>query len=255
MLLAAIGVFVNACGSSNSIAGSTLTQATFDSFLSTASAFTSLKTELATDEATIASLKASSAAVFIRAPNAPTVKVMRRSTESVGGSNTAITKAALPSPCTWTLTGRPTSSDPMQSDVVSGVSCSGYYFNISGAASASDNAYLQPLNTAVYFDGTNCTGTAYVSNIPATAITGGIVFGLNPNDGFTQSDALNSAYYWYIPANSALQFVPMQSNWNPGANSCTNAAGDVSGYIAIQNDPTVTGIANAPIQGPVLVSN
>lgn len=246
----ACAVIVNACGSGSSSASDTLTQAQFDSMLASSAAFKTLQTQVAAIP---------SPAVYIKAPNAPSIQMVRRTTESVGGGSTQAQTAALPSPCTWTLTGRPTSSDPLQSNIYSGVSCTGYYFDISGAATASDQGIIQGLVGAeIDFDGTNCTGNAYVRAVPQTAIVNGFVFGLNPQDpGFQGTDPSNPAYYWYVPAGETPTTVQSLSMWRNGAGCSNNpsVAALNEAYPILPNDSSVTGIPSAPVPGPVLISN
>lgn len=246
------GFTLYACGagSSSAVTG-TLTQAQFDSLLSTSSAFTSLKAQVAA---------IGSPAVYIKAPNAPTVAVNRRMTESVGGGSTSTTTAALPSPCNWTLTGRPTSSDPLQSSLASGVSCTGYYFTISEAATSSDNGVIQPFpaTLALQFDGAGCTGNMYVGEfsyngnpgIGTGAITNGAVFRYDPSN----TGPTDASTYYMVPANESSQTVTIQSIY--AARGCQSVGPlSVSAWAVSANDPTVTGIQNAPVPGPVLISN
>ena len=122
------GALLWGCNGGSSSATSTLTQAQFDSMLASSATFKVLQAQVAAIP---------SPAVYIKAPNAPNIQMVRRSTESVGGGSTQIQAAALPSPCTWTLTGRPVSSDPLVSSIYAGVSCTGYYFDISEIGRAS----------------------------------------------------------------------------------------------------------------------
>ena len=242
------GALLWGCNGGSSSATSTLTQAQFDSMLASSATFKVLQAQVAAIP---------SPAVYIKAPNAPNIQMVRRTTESVGGGSTQAQTAALPSPCNWTLTGRPPTSDPIQSDTYSGISCAGYYFNISGAATSNDDATVQQLggNQYVAFDAANCTGNAYVIDLPAVAVVNGIVFGMNPQDpNFQGNDPSNPAYYWYVPAAEAVSTVSMLSEWQPGV-GCSNNTASLTGYSALTNDPSVTGIPSAPIPGPVLISN
>lgn len=242
------GFTLYACGagSSSAVTG-TLTQAQFDSLLSTSSAFTSLKAQVDA---------IGSPAVYIKAPNAPTVTVNRRMTESVGGGSTSITAAALPSPCTWTLTGRPTSSDPLQSNIYSGVSCSGYYFNISSAPTASDSGILQQPDTTsgqitLYFDQPGCVGNPYIYGLSAAAMAQGAVMRVDATGA--DPTGVDPNTYYYLPPGSSPSPVATQSAMYKG--SCTGLITTGGQYKLLPNDPTVTGVPSAPIPGPISIAN
>lgn len=252
------GMVLYACGAGTSSAVTgTLTQAQFDSLLSTSSAFTSLKAQVAA---------IGSAAVYIKAPNATaySARSASRRTESVGGSNTGVMPAATTGcPGIGTLTGRPTSSDPLQSSIASGISCTGYYFDVSMAATSSEYGYIQwvPATAQLAWDGTNCTGNMYVgiNGFGTGAATNGAVFRWAPGGegaaGLTaSSEADTSTYYEVKPG--AAQTVTVLST-NGGADStCTPATiSGFVGYAVIPNNVTDSGIESAPIQGPIVITN
>lgn len=146
------GFVLYACGGSSSTAGGTITQAQFDQMLQASTLFTALQNQVP--------------AVFIKAPNmkayAARTMTMRR-TYAVGATSP---QPQLTGTCTGigTLTGRPNSSDPISSGILSGVSCTGYYFDISEAADSTQNGVIQKLPTSVVimFDGAGCTGNMYI---------------------------------------------------------------------------------------------
>lgn len=247
-----VGALVACGGSSVASSGSSgLTQTEVQALIS--AAVTPLQSQIAVLQSQVNSLQASSgaskAAVFIRAPNA--AQVMARQTRGMQ-SEPSITRA-LPSPCNWTLTGRPNTSNPISDNTYAGVSCTGYYFLITGAATG-DVAGIQAPNTlVVQWDGPSCTGNAYVvQGVSAGARVNGFVFVTNFNNAVADP---NASDYWYVaPATPLTNNVAAMSSFTPGM-GCTSVSGTIVGWAALPNDESVTGIPSAPVPGPVLISN
>src|SRR5256885_1960993 len=203
----------------------------------------------------VATLQHSAApAVFIRAPNAPAVKLAPRASDKI----TAFATSAA-STCTGlgTLTGRPSDSDPIKSDNVSGVSCAGFYFTVSGGAASTATALVQPLQSAlaVWFDSPNCTGSAYVSvangsaqSLSSGALANGAVFRAYA----AVNDPTDVSSYWMLKPGTA-KVAPLLLSYLQGLQcSATSLSFDV--YQLEPNDPTVSGVPSAPIPGPVTIS-
>ncbi|MDE2101216.1 MAG: hypothetical protein KGL39_28480 [Patescibacteria group bacterium] len=256
---AAVGILVACSGSSSADTG--LTQSQVQTMIT--AAVSPLQQQIATLQTQVQTLQASTgsvARVFITAPNASAATALAR----------RVTRASSGAPCTGigTLTGRPSTSDPMSSGLYSGISCTGYYFDISGAI-AGGVANLQPLPYAQYivaYDGANCTGDAYLVPRSDTVDTlqilaqSGMVFLFDPNT-VTPSPTV-AANYWYLKAGTtAVPFTEASLSYGALAQPCTDASVTVSGFsftsgFPIQaNDSAVTGIPSAPIPGPVLISN
>lgn len=245
-----VGVLVACGGSSVASSGSSgLTQADVQQMITAAVA--PLNQQIAALQTQVAQLSAAQpqkAAVFIRAPNA--VLASARSTR-------AITRA-LPSPCNWTLTGRPQTSDPISDNLYAGVSCTGYYFLITAAATGG-TAGIQPSSALmVGWDGPGCTGNAYVINGVSTgAAVNGFVFVANTTQpGFFGPDA-NPADYYYVAAGSARAMgVTLASIWTGAQPGVCQPGGIVAdGYPALANDESITGVPSVPVPGPVLISD
>lgn len=189
-------------------------------------------------------------AVFIHSPNlqGSAKEQLQRIVRATGGTCTGL----------GTLTGRPMNSDPISSNNVSGISCTGFYFTISGAATASDTAVVQPLqgNLTVWYDGPNCTGNAYVSvaqlndqSLSAGALANGAVFRAYQNGA---DDPMNAASYLMLKPGTAVSDPVLMSSL---ANLQCTAQGGISFdvYQLAANDETVSGVPSAPIPGPVTV--
>lgn len=247
-----VGVLV-ACGGS-SVADSNsndLTQAQVQTMI--ASAVTPLQSQIADLQSQVQALQAKSgssqAAVFIRAPNA----AMARQTRTIGGS--LASTRGLPAPCNWTLTGRPTTSDPIGGNTYAGVSCTGYYFLITGSVAGGLSGVMRSANIGIGWDGPGCTGNAYVtSGVSPGATVNGFVFAVNvANPAYVGPDT-NPADYYYVPAASQPVTVTIASYFQDGR-GCLSGGALANAYAALPNDESVTGIPSAPIPGPVLISN
>lgn len=250
VLLAALSaILLYACGSSGSSASSGLSQSDVQAMIT--AAVTPLQQQIATLQGQVSTLQQSgSPAIFIRAPNAPAIaiKAQLRGTSS---------KATTTTTCTGlgTLTGRPDNSDPITSNNLSGVSCTGYYFTVSGAATASDTAIVQapPSAVTIGFDAPNCTGNAYVianfngTSMSQTALANGAVI--------TIGNPTVAANYWMLKPNTAVTTPNILSAFNsaPNYGGCFSWSGSLSAYALAPNDPTVSGVPSAPITGPVTI--
>lgn len=242
-----------ACGSSGSVAStgsSGLTQAQVQALIS--QAVTPLQNQIATLQSQVGALQSSSSAapaIFIRAPNAPAVKV--------ASQPRGVSAKATPSTCTGigTLTGRPNNSDPLSTDNISGVSCTGYYFTISGAATSADSAIVQPAPAAVTigYDGPGCTGNAYaLASFNGTGITEGAVANGAVFRAYSgTNDPTNPSSYLMLKAGTTLSSPNILSVLQ--GSSCSSFSGQLSGYPLVTNDQTVSGVASAPIPGPVTI--
>lgn len=237
-------ILLSACGGGSSTSSSGLTQSQVQTLISQAVA--PLQQQVTTLQGDISTLQQStSPAVFIRAPNAPAIAIKA---QSRGTSR----KATAPT-CTGlgTLTGRPTDSDPLATDDISGVSCSGYYFTISGAATSAQSGDIQgpPASVRVWFDAPNCTGNAYVTVNPS----GGLSQGALANGAvFTIGDPTVAANYLMLKPGTASSQPNLQSDLQSG--TCTNTAvSQLVVYPLVTNDSTVSGVPSAPIAGPVTI--
>lgn len=239
-------VFLYACGSSGSQASSSsgLTQSQVQTLI--AQALAPVQQQVSTLQSQVSALQGSATpAVFIRAPNAPAIAIKA---QARGTSQ----KATAPT-CTGlgTLTGRPTDSDPLATDDISGVSCTGYYFTVSGAATSAQSADIQgpPSGVRVWFDAPNCTGNAYVTINPS----GGLSQGALANGAvFTIGDPTVAANYLMLKPGTASSQPNLQSDLQNGA--CTNTAvSQLVVYPLVTNDSTVSGVPSAPIAGPVTI--
>lgn len=261
MVGAAVGVLVACSGSSSADTG--LTQSQVQTMIT--AAVTPLQSEITTLQSQVQALQgtagSTSARVFITAPNASAVTALVRQ---------AVTRGTASTTCTGigTLTGRPATSDPMTSDVYSGISCTGYYFDISGSV-AGGTSDIQQTQFEIGFDGANCTGDAYIvpwgaqPQLPLLA-QAGAVFTAAPSDAFGMrgADWSNAANYWYLKAGTSPVAFTAASFY--AYNQGCLAAGDErlpsplntqAAYPIAANDASVTGIPSAPIPGPVLISN
>lgn len=197
---------------------------------------------------------AAAPAVFIRAPNAPAPKAAR---QGVSIKTTSPSCSGL-----GTLTGRPSDSDPISSDDISGISCTGYYFTVSGAATSSDNAIVQPLlsTIAVLYDSPNCAGNAYVAlgsgftwngvaaGVSSGAVANGAVFRVYMNGS---NDPTNAASYLMLKGGTALSNPLIQSVLVNSA--CQPFNSSLGVYELAPNDQTISGVPSAPIPGPVTI--
>lgn len=251
-LFASVALY--ACGSSGSQAssGAGLTQSQVQALIS--QAVTPLQQQIATLQ------QSSAPAVFIKAPNAPAI--------SIKAQSRGTSQKAAASTCTGlgTLTGRPSDSDPMATDLIAGVSCTGYYFTVSVAATSAQSAQVQPApnNIPVYYDAPNCTGNAYIvvggRGVSQGALANGAVFTtantFDGNPGYVVS-------YWMLePSAASSQPTLLSSSSGDAVNgdptqinqTCTNATTTgMTVYALAPNDPTVSGVPSAPVQGPVTI--
>lgn len=229
----AVAALITACG------GGQATSAADTSQLQ--SEITTLQSQVAQLQTEVAALGAAPA-VFIKAPNAPTVKVAEQ-------MRTASQKATTTSSCTGlgTLTGRPSNSDPIASNLISGVSCAGYYYTLNGAATSADTSTVQPLEASlpVWFDSPGCAGNAYVTvgagsqSLSVGALANGAVFTVNGT-------------YWMLKPGTASAQPNLLSEFVNG-NCINNSVSQLVVYPLAPNDQTVSGVPNAPIQGPVTI--
>lgn len=271
ILSASLAAFVSslillACSGGNGSAASGLTQQQVQALID--AAVQPLQAEIATLQTQVKTLQSNQPAVFITSPNAP--KTVQASTSTTAAAAT----------CTGlgTLTGRPTTSDPMTSSMISGVSCTGYYFTVIGAPNSSSQAVVQPLPSpiALVFTTSDCTGQAYIddgSNYTLSVYKTGDADAANgfiANGGVfrywtSNFDPTIASSYYMLPAGEKSQTIsPMSFAYFNGGSTqlnnvftCqqlnTNGATYGGFYPVKQNDPTVTGIPNGPIQGPVKI--
>lgn len=234
---------LSACGSSSSQAPSGISQSQAQTLISQAVA--PLEQQVTTLQADISTLQQSSApAVFIRTPNSAPVAI--KSQHGTSQKTTSTTCSGL-----GTLTGRPTDSDPLATDDISGVSCTRYYFTVSGAATSAQNGYIQgpPASVRVWFDAPNCTGNAYVTISPS----GGLSEGALANGAvFTVGDPTVATNYLMLKPGTASSQPNLQSDLQAGA--CTNTTiSQLVVYALVPNDSSVSGIPSAPIPGPITI--
>lgn len=241
VLFAALSaILLYACGSSGSSASSGLSQSDVQAMIT--AAVTPLQQQIATLQGQVSTLQqAQTPAVFIRAPNAPAIAIRAQ----LRGTSAKTTTTTTTCTGLGTLTGRPNNSDPITSNDLAGVSCTGYYFTVSGAATASDTAVVQPLASTlfVWFDAPNCTGNAYVTigsgSLSNGALANGVVF------------TVGTSYFMLKPGTASAQ-PNLLSDWQGG--SCSNTTvSKLVVYPLAPNDPTVSGVPSAPVTGPVTI--
>jgi len=213
------------------------------------SQFQALQQQVTTLQGEVATLQGSAApAVFIQAPNAPAVKLQLRHQTSDKSTSTASTCTGL-----GTLTGRPPTSDPISSDDISGISCTGYYFTVSGAATSAQMAQVQPLpsSIAIFFDAPNCAGNASVT-APGTFTWNGKDAGIS--NGATANGAVftsGSTYYMLKAASTAGSTLVQSVLIGGGCNAFSGTLKPT--YALATNDQSVSGVPSAPIPGPVTI--
>lgn len=207
-------------------------------------------------------------AAALKAVPAPSVFIHGASLTTADGARRTLAVTGCVSVATLgTLTGRPRTSNPIADGEESGISGKGYYFTISGAPTANDCGDIAtvPANVTIYFSDASCHTPEGVTGMSKQAIAQGFVFhsdldGTDP--GFT-----DAGHYWTLAANTAPVSMSYQSlttssdgihitclaTYNNGAGSSANNSGTITAYPVVNNDPTVTGIPNAPVQGPLTV--
>lgn len=242
ILVALSAVVLYACGSSGSSASSGLSQSDVQAMIT--QAVTPLQQQITALQNQVNGM-GPAPAVFIRAPNAPAIaiKAQQRGTSQKAATTTC--------PGIGTLTGRPNDSDPIATNYISGVSCTGYYFTVSGAATSASSATVQPAPAVVTigFDAPNCTGNAYViasfngTSISQAALANGAVM--------TTGNPAVAANYWMLKPGTAVTTPNFLSILN--GTTCSSWSGSISAYALVPNDPTVSGVSNAPIPGPVTI--
>ncbi len=239
-MLTCVALYACGSGSSSASSGGGLTQAQVQALINTA--ITPLQQQIATLQSEVASASPAPA-VFIHAPNAPAVAVKAQLRDKTSAAPT----------CTGlgTLTGRPSDSDPFTTNLLSGVSCSGYYFTVSGAATSAETSTVQPAPAAikVWFDGPNCSGNAYVQGptapwgVTATILANGAVL--------TTGDPTQSASYWMLKPGTVAASANLQSVLQGG--TCSSYVTAIPVYALVPNDQSVSGVPSAPIPGPVTI--
>ena len=246
-------ILLYACGgtSSPTATATALTQPQVEALINAALAPVQQQvTSLQSEVTTLQSAATPAPAVFIKAPNDPSIKAMAVRIKAASTATTTSTCTGL-----GTLTGRPDNSDPLSTDNISGVSCTGFYFTVSGAATSSDNAIVQtlPATVTVGFDAPNCTGNAYVlasfngTSISEGARANGAVFRVyvganNPSDATT---------YWMLTPGTA-ETTPTILSLVQGT-TCKSWNSALSAYALQQNNSTTSGVPSAPIPGPVTI--
>lgn len=250
-----ITVSVVACGGSG-------TTSSADSGV-TLAAFQALQSQVA---ALQAQLDAGKAYNFINAPNGP------KFSSASGVRTSAInTGSATPQSTTNACTGLGTFAGRTD-DILHGYSCSGYYFEINGAAASSRKAIIQALSAghALLFDGASCTGNIYITTnlsigganrSEESLIPNGQVFRYDPNG----SGANDASTYYYVPAGATATDASIASIYtfnSAGTGVCAAVSipigtGDVL-YAVLPAPPLVNGssatmLPTAPISGPVFV--
>lgn len=260
MVGAAVGVLVACSGSSSADTG--LTQSQVQTMIT--AAVTPLESEITTLQSQVQALQASGGAqpaVYIKAPNAQ---------GEIASAIGRVTRGTSAPACTGigTLTGRPSSSDPMTTDIYSGISCTGYYFDISGSVAGGESG-IQETTFVIGFDGAGCTGDAYIvpfgtePQLPLLAQAGMVfTFDTSELEGMQPADWSNPANYWYLNAGAkttsfipASFYVDRQGCLAAGAEQLPSPLNTSAAYPIAANVPSVTGIPSAPIPGPVLISN
>lgn len=156
-----------------------------------------------------------------------------------------------PGACVWSLVG-------YQADTLQGMSCNGYHFTVNEAPKGKEAFLGTP--AIVYYPDANCQGQPYVQQpVPGqagidvdTVINGGVWYyapnAMSPTD---------PASYVYLPAGETQDNVAIASYMTVGATyTCTELAiPSLTVYALQQNDESITGIASAPVSGPVAISH
>ena len=146
---------------------------------------------------------------------------------------------------------------PISSGLLSGISCTGYQFNVSEAKTG-ENGNIQQLQSGVLigFDGAGCTGNAYVepgSGFADAATIAGVVFVMDTSaSNGAPPDYSNPANYWYVPAGEAQTTFTPVSYYLTGSGCSVARSVTIGGYPVFANAPATTGEDSAPIPGPVL---
>lgn len=201
-------------------------------------------------------------AVFIQAPKAASLIKTAMAKSRTPAS-------ADPATCTGlgTLTGRPDNSNPVTSNLLAGLSCTGYIYVITQAVNTSEQAVVQGIPVeSVFFTSKDCTGPMYVSKnygsiLSSGVFQNGVVF-RTPGTPAAPTDPTDPNTYFYVPANGATTSVVVGSFQQSNSNAITCTSWDVFNTPAptvdnsvqvLPNDPAVTGIPSAPIPGPVTI--
>lgn len=255
-----IGAATIGCGSSaTSAADDDSTYATMAaltalqaSLTATQAQVTTLQAQVTTLQTQITALPVARPAVFIKGP-AVAAKTSR--TRAVAG---CVSSGTL-----GTLTGRPSSSNPISDDDEAGISSTGYYFTITSAPTANDCGYLQtiPYGVTVYFSDALCHDVEGVSGMSNGAIAQGFVFHMDL-DG-TDPAFTDAGHYWSLVAGKSpvsMNYQSLTAESDKVHVTClptfgtTNNSGTTMAYPVQNNDTSVTGIPNAPVQGPITVT-
>lgn len=185
--------------------------------------------------------------------NRPAVFLRSAATASAGsasarGLRVAAAEPVPEGPClnVGTLTGRPANGDPILTNRIAGVSCMGYLFVLEDNGATADIAEAPP--SSVFFETADCTGQAYMSPnnggapITPAAFNQGAVFRVNGE-------------YVYLPPAAATTPGPINIGSRVDNGVCVRF-GDTPvdfSVALLPNDVMVTGVASAPIAGPIVV--
>lgn len=248
ILIGAVSMFVlYACGGAQSNAGTSPAQVQ----ALIASAIAPLQAQVNTLQTQVDKLEGQTApAVFIQAPNVPAQTVKERNFGQKTSTTTTTTCTGL-----GTLTGRPRSSDPIESNNLSGISCTGYYFTVSGSATAAQTSYIQGISPSVnvWWSNANCGGIPYVA-AAGTGLLNPVSNGAIAN-GFvvtTIDPTTGEPVYWMLKAGTAAASANVASVYS-GSGGCNPTTGPLSLYALVPNDPTISGVPSAAIPGPVTI--
>lgn len=255
-----LSVFVAACNSeADADTANGVSQAQFNELKTQVTALAdtveSLKTSNAALEKQVASLgggKLDSLYLTVSHPEPAS-----RSTSSADRRTLSV--APQVKDCTWTQAGYPDDASPVGTNQMAVISC-GYAFNIS-AAREGQMANVQPLDGVYVFTGAACTGQMYVAyGVGSLGAYTGAVF----TETFGHSAAAAQAHpeeYFMVEAGTIATNVTVVSAYSY-ASHCDEGDeihmgigiknGHVDAYKVVPNDPSVTGVPNAPIPGPVL---
>jgi len=194
-------------------------------------------------QAQVTASEASRPAVFLRSASTTS-----GSARSASGLRANAEEPAPEGPCSniGTLTGRPTNGDPILTTRIAGVSCMGFLFVLDDSGATADVA--EPPPSAVFFETADCTGQPYMSpnnggaTISPAAYNQGAVF------------RVNGEYVYLPPATSAVMAtVNIGSRVDNGVCVPFGSVPVDFSIALLPNDVMVTGVASAPIAGPIVV--
>lgn len=220
-----------------------------------------LRTELNAAQARIIALQGRRGGPQVLTPGAANVRALHtRMAEAAAkpGATAALVNAAE-NGCTGlgTFLGRPDTSNPISSNLISGESCTGFLFVISDALNSSERGLLRSIpQTSFFYETPNCTGTRYVSRnfnmdvLSADVFIKGVVWAET-----VLSTGEITGYYMLNPASPRSAPLVTSVMTSPGVCAPFPVPEPVPDSLPVlPNDEMVTGIPSSPVPGPITVS-